>query len=363
MGDPDVSQIIKPELKMVAWELTRACNLRCAHCRASADKAFDPEALTLDQCLDIVCQITEVSKPVIILTGGEPLLSDNVYAIARFGVNKGLRMVLGTNGTLITPEVASDIKAAGITAVGISIDYPVASHQDEFRGVKGAFDQAINGMRNALNAGVSVQVNTTVTRLNVKYLDELLRLAVDSGARAFHPFLLVPTGRGEDLRGFELSSREYENVLNWVYDKQVEYRERLFIKPTDAPHYMRIVAQRKQSAGNENVPKGIHTGSISRGCLAGTGFCFISHTGIVQGCGYLNVPAGDLKNQSFKEIWQDSVLFNDLRNLSRLKGKCGDCEYKRICGGCRARAYEATGDYLESEPYCLHQPSTCQVRF
>ncbi len=356
------SNLIKPELRMVAWELTRACNLRCAHCRASSDKEVDSDVLPLKSCMDIVNQIIEVSKPVVILTGGEPLLSDNMYDIARYSTGKGLRVVLGTNGTLITPKVAADLKKTGVSAVGISIDYPDAESQDAFRGVKGAFERAVSGIGHSLAAGISVQVNTTVTRLNFEHLEELLRLALDVGASAFHPFLLVPTGRGEDLKSVELSAEEYERVLNWVYDKQVEHSDRIFIKPTDAPHYMRIVAQRKQQ-GQEAIAKSVHARSMSRGCLAGVSFCFISHTGIVQGCGYLTFPAGDLKKQVFKEIWQQSPLFNDLRDISKLKGKCGSCEYKRVCGGCRARAYEATGDYLEAEPYCFYWPSVCQAAF
>lgn len=314
-------------------------------------------------CLDIVDQIARFSKPVLILTGGEPLLRPDLYEIAGYAVSTGLRVVLGTNGTLITPEVAIRLKTAGISVVGVSLDYPQALLQDEFRGVKEAFDDALAGIKNSLDAGLPVQVNTTVTRLNVDYLDTLLKLAVEIGASAFHPFLLVPTGRGENLKEVELTAAENEKVLEWVYQKQLEYGDKLFIKPTDAPHYMRIMAQHNAKNGSSPTASQAHPGRISRGCLAGTGFCFISHSGIVQGCGYLTVPAGDLKQQSFKNIWETSELFENLRDISRLKGKCGRCQYKSVCGGCRARAYEATGDYLEAEPYCLHQPSGCRAVF
>jgi radical SAM protein with 4Fe4S-binding SPASM domain len=182
---------------------------------------------------------------------------------------------------------------------------------------------------------------------------------MEAGAVAFHPFMLVPTGRGKGLVSVELQPEEYETTLNWIYDKQKELGSRIFFKPTDAPHYLRIVKQREKRTGDLSGPvkSGHPANTITRGCLAGTGFCFISYQGKVQGCGYLNVEAGDLKQQSFYQIWMHSPLFNQLRDLSNIKGKCGICEYKKICGGCRARAYEATGDYLQSEPYCIYEPA------
>jgi radical SAM protein with 4Fe4S-binding SPASM domain len=168
--------------------------------------------------------------------------------------------------------------------------------------------------------------------------------------------MLVPTGRGRELADLVLSPEEHERILNWIYDKQEELGDRIQFKPTDAPHYMRIVMQRRkgQTASSAKSPHSLD--SLSRGCLAGTGFCFISHVGRVQGCGYLDVEAGNVREQDFASIWSDSPVFNKLRDLSNLKGKCGACEYRRPCGGCRARAYEATGDYLSEEPYCIYQP-------
>jgi len=195
-------------------------------------------------------------------------------------------------------------------------------------------------------------------------LDDLVKLAIEVGASAFHPFMLVPTGRGKGLESVELSSQEYETTLNWIYDKQQELGSHLFFKPTDAPHYLRIVKQREKSrpaAASVAHHLGRNpTDNLSRGCLAGTGFCFISHVGRVQGCGYLDVSAGNIKEQTFGEIWENSTHFKELRDISRIKGKCGVCEYKRICGGCRARAYEASGDYLAAEPYCIYQPGACR---
>ncbi|MBI4188039.1 MAG: SPASM domain-containing protein, partial [Chloroflexi bacterium] len=194
------------------------------------------------------------------------------------------------------------------------------------------------------------------------YLGELVSLALQVGAKSFHPFLLVPTGRGKDLESVELSPQEYEETLNWICAKADELRGKLAIRPICAPHFMRITRERqRQNAGGAPAvhppAAGGHPGhSFTRGCLAGTGFSFISHRGIVQGCGYLDIEAGDLRKASFGQIWKGSPLFNDLRNLASYQGKCGICEYKRICGGCRARAYETTGACLEAEPYCVYEP-------
>ena len=357
--DPD--DIIVPGLRLVAWETTRSCNLLCAHCRASSVNGPYENELTTEECYRIIDEILEVSRPILILSGGEPLMRQDIFKVAEYAAGKGLRVALGSNGTLITGEIALRLKGTGVARVGVSLDFPVADLQDKFRGMAGAFDAAMAGIDEARKAGVDVQINSTISKLNVNYLEDLLSLALKLGAVAFHPFLLVPTGRGKGLEKEELDPSEYERVLNWVYDKQAELGDRIFFKPTDAPHYMRVVMQRgTQNQAGKAAPAGYHgaMSSLTRGCLAGTGFCFISHRGRVQGCGYLDVEAGDLRKESFGRVWQDSTLFNNLRDISNIKGKCGICEYKRVCGGCRARAYEATGDYLSQEPYCVFKPSS-----
>lgn len=367
-GNPEQGDIITPRLQLVAWEITRSCNLFCAHCRASADNSQYSGELTTEECYLLIDQILEIGCPILILTGGEPLVRKDVFQIAGYGVTRGLRVVMGTNGTLITEDIASQMKDIPISRVGISLDFPAANLQDNFRGKAGAFQATMAGIANARKKGVEVQINCTVTKLNVTYLGKLLSLALEVGAVAFHPFLLVPTGRGKCLESVELTPQEYEQTLNWIYDKQLELGDRIFFKPTDAPHYLRVVSQRQQQKvdqGQSTSPHQNPTPStrhhhpanvISRGCLAGTSFCFISHQGKVKGCGYLDVEAGDVKKQTFSQVWTDSPLFKHLRDISGIKGKCGICEYKKICGGCRARAYESTGDYLETEPYCIYKP-------
>ena len=357
--------VIEPRLHLVAWEITKSCNLYCAHCRASATYGPFEGELSIEECYRVIDEILEVGKPIIILSGGEPLAREDVLPIARYAVSKGLRVVMGSNGTLVTEEMAAKMKEVPISRLAISLDFPLAELQDDFRGKKGAFEEAMAGIANARRSGIEGQINSTITKLNVSFLDKTLSLALEVGAVAFHPFLLVPTGRGKDLESVELSPQQYEETLNWIYDKQLELGDRMFFKPTDAPHYLRVMKQRQKQSHRNGVEEtkrpAFATGghpmqSISRGCLAGTGFCYISHRGSVQGCGYLDIEAGNIRKESFSQIWADSALFHNLRDLSNIKGKCGICEYKRICGGCRARAYEATGDYLEAEPYCVYQP-------
>jgi len=360
-------ETIAPNLRMVAWEITRSCNLFCAHCRSSSTAGAYEGELSTEECLRLIDGILEVGKPVLILTGGEPLLRQDFFQIAKYAVTQGLRVVMGTNGTLITDEIALKLKQTPVSRVAVSIDFPAAELQDKFRGKAGAFEEAVSGIARLRQAGVEVQINSTITSLNMNYLNELLDFALDIGATAFHPFMLVPTGRGKGLEAVEMSPQEYEQTLNWVYDKQKELGNSMFFKPTDAPHYQRIMRQRGRAdnlqvsllgdkpatkSGNEAI------NSITRGCLAGTSFCFISHRGSVQGCGYLDIEAGNIRDTNFKQIWANATLFRKLRDLSNIKGKCGSCEYKIVCGGCRARAYESTGDYLEAEPYCIYQPST-----
>jgi heme b synthase len=355
--------IIQPRLQLVAWEVTAECNLKCAHCRMSAGQNNDTAELSTSECYRLIDQILEVGSPIIILTGGEPLLRDDIIEIGKYATERGLRVVMGSNGTLVTVEMAERLKSIPLSRLGISIDFPLSAQQDKFRGITGAFDAVMKGMANARRAGIDVQVNSTITKLNVSYLSDLLALALEAGAVAFHPFLLVPTGRGKGLEDAELSPGEYEETLNWIYDKQQELAGKIFFKPTDAPHYMRIASQRRKE-GSECAAPHLHAthghgaNAMTRGCLAGTGFCFVSSTGKVKGCGYLNTVAGDIREQAFAQVWNGSPLFQQLRDLSNLKGKCGACEYKAICGGCRARALEATGDYLEAEPYCIYEPSS-----
>ena len=344
----------KSNLRLVAWEVTRNCNLSCIHCRAAATKGPYPDELDTDASLVLLDQISEVGKPVVILTGGEPLLRPDIFDLARHGTRKGLRMVMAPNGTLITEAIAREMAEAGIQRISISLDGATRESHDQFRQVDGAFDGAIRGIEWAKQAGVEFQINTTITQQNLEEMPKIQELAVKLGAVAHHIFLLVPTGRGKYIADQEISAQQYEQTLNWFYDQRDKVP--LHLKATCAPHYYRILRERTHEEGKSVTFKTHGLDAVTRGCLGGTSFCFISNTGIVQPCGFLDLNCGSVDEMSFGVIWNESEVFKTLRNYNNLKGKCGRCEYRKVCGGCRARAYEATGDYLAEEPLCLHQP-------
>jgi len=355
LGSPQGDGRLLPStLRMVAWEVTRSCNLACIHCRASSVSGPYTGELSTGECLKLIDEFASLGNPVIILTGGEPLLRKDIYTIASYGTGKGLRMVMATNGTLVTDEVVRKLKGAGIKRVSISIDGLDAKSHDALRGVPGAFEGALSGIESMKREGMEFQINTTITRANLSQTTGILDLAVKIGAAAHHIFLLVPTGRGKELAHQEISPEDYEKTLNWFYEE--DQRCGIQLKATCAPHYFRILHQRKKDEGKRRGEGGHPLHAMTRGCLGGTSFCFVSHRGRVQPCGYLDLDCGQVCEESFGKIWEDSTVFNDLRDLSRYRGKCGQCEFIKVCGGCRARAYEITGDYLAEEPFCVYNP-------
>lgn len=396
---PTATKEYKPRL--IFWEVTKGCNLRCIHCRATATELMSPNDLPTARALNIISQIADFANPILVLSGGEPLYRQDIFELAEYGTSRGLRVALATNGTLVTGDVADRIKSSGIKRVSISLDGADATTHDSFRGIPGAFDAAIYGMKNLQKVGVSVQINTTIARHNAHQLPAVLELARRLGADALHTFLLVPVGCGVDIAEEQMvPPDEYERMLNWFYDQSLSGD--IELKATCAPHYFRVLRQRRAadkiagrvveapavaqhpghigptemtmpgSTGISPKPNGAppsgHTGhpgghpgdmnAMTKGCLAGTGVCFISHEGEVFPCGYLPALAGDLRKQSFAEIWNDSAVFGQLRDDDNLKGKCGCCEFRHVCMGCRARAYAATGDFLAEEPFCVYEPGT-----
>jgi AdoMet-dependent heme synthase len=345
-------KVLQPRL--VAWEVTRSCNLNCVHCRAASERGPYSGELGSSKCLDILGEIRETGVPIVILTGGEPLLRGDIFALARRGTELGLRMVMATNGTLLSPEIVSEMKASGIQRVSISLDAADPETHDSFRKVPGAFSSAVEGIGFLRSGGLDFQINTTVTRHNKDELPKIMQMVVDLGAVAHHLFLLVPTGRAREMANQEIEAEEYENVLKWLCRMRDETP--LHLKATCAPHYYRILRQEAKAQGLDVTFETHGLDAVTRGCLGGTSFCFISYDGIVQPCGYLDVPCGDLKNGNFGDIWRNSEVFGMLRDFKSYKGKCGRCEYVKVCGGCRARAYESTGDFLGEEPLCSYQP-------
>ncbi len=353
-SSPHASRLSPHELRMVAWELIRSCNLACVHCRASSERGPYSGELTTKECFRVMDEIATIGKPVIILTGGEPLLRADIFKLARYGTEKGFRMVMATNGTLITEENVREMKTSGIQRISISLDGHDAETHDTFRKVKGAFEEALRGIEIAKKHDLPFQINTTITRANLHLIEKILRLAVDLGAVAHHIFLLVPTGRGKELQDQEISPLDYEKTLHWFYEQKDQVN--LQLKATCAPHYYRILRQRAKQEGKKITPQTHGLDAMTRGCLGGISFCFISHVGQVQPCGYLELNCGNVREKPFPEIWEKSSTFQDLRNFDGYGGKCGRCEFRKVCGGCRARAYEISGDYMAEEPYCIYEP-------
>ncbi len=342
-------------LRMIAWELTRRCNLACVHCRASAEFGPYRGELSTKEIFRVMDEIASFSKPVIILTGGEPLLRPDLFDLASYGSSKGFRMVMATNGTLFSEEVVQKIKDSGIQRISISLDGPTAETHDSFRRVRGSFEGSLRGIEMAKRGGIEFQINSTITKINLHLLPDLLELAKALGAVALHIFLLVPTGRGKELKDQEISAQDYERTLHWFYE-QID-RVPLQLKATCAPHYYRIIHQQTKKTGKKITPKPHGLDAMTRGCLGGISFCFISHVGQVQPCGYLELNCGEVRERPFFQIWENSEIFQNLRNIEGYQGKCGRCEFRKVCGGCRARAYEISGDYMAEEPYCLYEPN------
>jgi len=346
---------------LVFWETTAACNLACVHCRRlDVARELSKSDMTTDQAGRMIDQLAAFAKPILVFSGGEPLIRPDLFDLADRARRHGMMTALATNGTMIDPPMADRIASAGFDRVSISLDGADAATHDVFRQLPGAFDQALSGLRHLREVNVPTQVNCTIARHNADQIPDVLRLAERIGAVATHFFLLVPVGCGEQIAADQmLSDEETEERLGQLYE--LSATSSLQVKATCAPHYYRIVRQRRSRSGREADPPGRSRGghpmhAMTKGCLAGTGVCFVSHTGEVFPCGYLPVRAGNVLQQDFAEIWRSSEVFERLRNPELLTGKCGRCEFKGVCGGCRARAYHEFGDYLAQEPFCAYEP-------
>lgn len=343
--------------KWIAWEITRRCNLRCVHCRSSSKMEIEghPDFST-GEAYRILDEISGYAKPVVVLSGGEPLLREDVFDIARYGSDRGLRMCLATNGTLVSAEACKKIKESGIRIVSMSLDGASADVHDKFRDEEGAFNGTLNAAKLFRENGIEFIINSSFTRRNQEEIPRVYRLAKELGATAWYMFMIVPTGRGEDIMSELISKEDYEKILDWHYRMEKEEHD-LLVRPTCAPHYYRVVLQKSKEAGSgfERRTLKFSTGG-AKGCLAGQLICLIDVDGNVLPCSYFPKAAGNIRERSFKDIWENSELFRDMRDFKKYKGKCGSCEYINVCGGCRARAYAMEGDYLAEEPFCSYVP-------
>lgn len=354
-GMPRVLPDGSPACRLVAWEVTRSCNLACKHCRAEAHPEPYPGELSTEEAKALIDTFPEVGNPIIIFTGGDPMMRADVYELVAYAHSKGLPCAFSPNGTLITPETARKLKEAGVDRCSISIDGPDAESHDSFRGVPGAFEASLRGIEYLKAAGLPFQINTTVTRDNLSSFKQIFELCQRIGSAAWHIFLLVPMGRAAGLADQVITAEEYEEVLHWLYDFRKSTS--MHLKATCAPHYYRIMRQRAHEEGISVTPENFGMDAHTRGCLGGTGFCFISHTGQVQPCGYLELDCGNVRETPFPQIWRESKHFLEYRDQSCYKGKCGSCEYHKVCGGCRARAHSMHDDHLAEEPLCTYVPS------
>ena len=351
----------------VAWEITRACALACVHCRAEAQPRRDPRELSTEEGFRLIDELVEVGGPILVVTGGDPLMRPDLIDFIRYAAGRGLRVALSPTATaLATRERLQEARDAGVARVQISLDGSRPDIQDAFRGRDGSFQRTVEILETIGDLDVSLQVGTTVSRYNLDDLDRIADVVAHYSAVMWNLFFLVPTGRGkvEDM----ISAEEHERVFNWMYD--LSKSAPFDVRTTAAQHYRRVVIQRRrqESTGNESASGGAlmvtgagysfadGLGQSGKGVNDGNGFAFVSHTGDVCPSGFLPLPAGNVRAQSFVDIYRHSELFRQLRDYRRLKGKCGLCDFRDVCGGSRARAFAVTGDYLESDPYCAYIP-------
>ena len=332
---------------VVAWNLTRRCNLECAHCYIAAGPSESAQdELSTAECLRIAREILDVNPaPMFILSGGEPLLRDDLCEIAAYASSRGATVVVGTNGTLLTDERIAALVAAGVTGVAVSIDSLEPTRHDNFRHGRGALADTVAGLARLRAHRLDFIIQTTASRINRSEITPLAEWAADQGAVSFNLYFLVATGRGASLT--DLAPDEYEALLGELVELEGRYRGRMMVRSKCAPHLMRLLHQR--------APDSPVLGYETR-CPCGVQYCRITPDGKLTPCPYTPEAAGDLRRQSFGDIWRDAPLFGQLRSESP-GGKCGICEYRRLCGGCRARALALEGDIMAADPSCVYQPS------
>lgn len=353
---------------IVIWEVTRACALKCLHCRAEAQVHADPRQLTFEEGKRLLDQIAQLDHPLLVFSGGDPLMREDLFDLAAYAISIGLSVSMTPSATpKVTKEAMRKAKEVGLSRWAFSLDGSTAEIHDAFRGVPGSYDLTIRSIDYLRELQMPLQINTTVTRYNLNDLEKIAALLAEKGVVLWSLFFLVPTGRGQvkDM----ITAKETEEVFAWLYRKNKEVPFQ--IKTTEAHHYRRFYLQRQEKEKGEahyedfiaQKEGGIQDllGRAPQGVRDGNGFVFISHIGDVYPSGFLPIKAGNVRETPLPEIYRKSPLFQSLRNPSGFKGKCGVCEYNQICGGSRARAYGVTGDYLASEPTCIYIPQALRT--
>lgn len=346
----------------IAWEVTRACAYACVHCRADAMHTPDPNELNTAEALRLIDRLAEFGSPILIFTGGDPMMRRDLHELIAYATQKGLRCSLTPTATALpTTARLEKVREAGIRRIALSLDAPVPQIHDSFRQVKGSWQRTMDILHRAQSIGLSVQVNTTVAKHNVDILDEMIPFLQEVGAVQWSLFFLVPTGRAQASN--MISPEEHERLFNWLYD--LSKNAPFDIKSTAAPMYRRVAIERKRMEQGSDKPVTFQGAGFqyadglnrpTRGVNDGNGFLFISHVGDIQPSGFLPVTAGNVRSDDVVDVYRHSKIFTDLRSPDKIKGRCGICEYRDVCGGQRGRAYGITGDYLESDPACLYIP-------
>ena len=341
---------------LVIWEVTQACDLACVHCRASALPGRHADELTTLEGFRLLEQVRTFGNPMMVFTGGDPLKRPDLYDLISRSVELGLRTNVSPSATpLLTQKAIDEFKQRGVARMAISLDGADSSSHDAFRGVSGTFDRAMLALCHAQRIGLETQIQTTVTRRNVAELPRIADLVAEVGGKMWSLFFLVVTGRA--LQGDELSGEEYENVFEILYD--IAKTSPFDVKTTEGMHYRRYVARREKQHGNSS-DTGQNTRKVrwrTAGVSDGKGFVFVSHRGDIYPSGFLPIKAGNVLQDSLVEVYRDSSLFRTLRDPDQRQGKCGCCEYRKLCGGSRSRAYASSGDYLAEDPRCTYQPA------
>ncbi len=347
----------------IAWEVTRACAYACVHCRADAMHTPDPNELNTEEALRLIDRLAEFGSPILVFTGGDPMMRRDLHELIAYATQKGLRCSLTPTATALpTTARLEKVRDAGIRRIALSLDAPRAEIHDNFRQVQGSWQRTMDILHRAQAIGVSVQVNTTVAKHNVDILDEMIPFLQEVGAVQWSLFFLVPTGRAQASN--MISPEEHERVFNWLYD--LSKNAPFDIKSTAAPMYRRVAIERKRAEQADGTPVTFQGAGFqyadglnrpTRGVNDGNGFLFISHVGEIQPSGFLPITAGNIRTDDVVDVYRHSQLFTDLRTPDKIKGRCGVCEYRDVCGGQRGRAYGITGDYLESDPACIYVPS------
>jgi radical SAM protein len=338
---------------IVFYEVTRACDLQCRHCRADAQRLCDPNELRTDQATRLIDQLTQFPKPpLLVLTGGDPLKRPDVFELVEHAKRVGLSVAMTPSATpLVTNDAIARLKESGLHRLAVSLDGAEAATHDAFRRVPGSFNRTLEILTEARRIGLPLQVNTTIARHNVDQVEAIAQLLGGMGIELWSVFFLVPTGRA--MADQRISAAEFESVFEKLWQQMK--RQPYAIKTTEAPHFRRFVLQKQKEA------RAIRTASASTAGMAGTndgrGVMFISHTGELYPSGFLPIACGQFPLDSVVRVYQEAKLFVALRDADRLGGKCGDCEYRNICGGSRARAFGTSGDPLAAEPDCIYEPA------